>query len=149
MDQVALGKIGAALALGLSALGSGLGIGIAGQAAIGAWKKCYVQKRPAPFVQLVVCIGAPITQTFYGLIVMTVSLLPMAATGANFPAVIGWGLFGGAAIGLSAWAQGRIAASAADAFAETGQGFTNYLLALGIIESVAIFVMVFIVVFAK
>lgn len=145
---VALGKIGAALALALSAVGSGLGIGAAGQAAVGAWKKCYVQNKPAPFVQLVVCIGAPITQTFYGLIVMTVKLLPMAATGSNWPAVIAWGLFGGTAIGLSAWMQGRIAAASADAFAETGQGFTNYLLALGIIESVAIFVMVFIVVFA-
>jgi V/A-type H+-transporting ATPase subunit K len=44
--------------------------------------------------------------------------------------------------------QGKIAAAAADAFAETGQGFTHYLMALGIIESVAIFVMVFILVFA-
>jgi V/A-type H+-transporting ATPase subunit K len=58
------------------------------------------------------------------------------------------GAVGGMAIGLSAWMQGKIGAAAADAFAETGQGFTNYLMALGIIESVAIFVMVFILVFA-
>jgi V/A-type H+-transporting ATPase subunit K len=145
---VALGKMGGALALTLSALGSGLGIGAAGQAAVGAWKKCFVQNRPAPFLQLAVCVGAPITQTFYGMIVMTVKLLKMAEDPAKYPAVISWGLFGGLAIGLSAWMQGRIAASAADAFAETGQGFTNYLMALGIIESVAIFVMVFILVFA-
>ena len=30
-----------------------------------------------------------------------------------------------------------------DALAETGEGFTNYLIALGIIETVALFVMVF------
>lgn len=151
MDAVtatSLGKLGGALALALSALGSGLGIGAAGMAAVGAWKKCYAQNRPAPFLQLAVCVGAPITQTFYGMIVMTVKILKMAADPTMWPAAIGWGLFGGLAIGLSAWMQGRIAACAADAFAETGQGFTNYLLALGIIESVAIFVMVFILVFA-
>ena len=87
---VALGKVGAALALALSAVGSSLGIGAAGQAAVGAWKKCYAQNKPAPFVQLVVCVGAPITQTFYGLIVMTVRLLPMSAVPANWPATIAW-----------------------------------------------------------
>jgi len=46
-------------------------------------------------------------------------------------------------LGLSAWLQGRAGAAASDALAETGQGFTNYLAALGIIETVAIFVMVF------
>jgi V/A-type H+/Na+-transporting ATPase subunit K len=145
---IALGKMGGAFALTFAALGSGLGIGAAGEAAVGAWKKCFQQNRPAPFLQLAVCVGAPITQTFYGMIVMTVKLLKMADNPANYPACIAWGLFGGLAIGLSAWMQGRIAAAAADAFAETGQGFTNYLMALGIIESVAIFVMVFILVFA-
>lgn len=33
--------IGMAAALGLSALGSAFGTGIAGQSAVGAWKKCY------------------------------------------------------------------------------------------------------------
>jgi len=147
--STALGKIGGALVLAFSALGSALGIGAAGSAAVGAWKKCFAQNKPAPFIQLTVCVGAAITQTFYGMIVMTVKLLKMATdTPSAWPAVIGWGLFGGIAIGLSAWMQGRIAAAAADAFAETGQGFTNYLMALGIIESVAIFVMVFILVFA-
>lgn len=145
---VALGKLGGALALAMAAIGSGLGIGAAGQAAVGAWKKCFAQNKPAPFLQLAVCVGAPITQTFYGMIVMQ-KLLGLAENPALYPALIVWGLFGGAAIGLSAWMQGKIAASSADAFAETGQGFTNYLLALGIIESVAIFVMVFILVYAK
>lgn len=141
-----LGKLGGAMALALSAIGSGLGIGAAGTAAVGAWKKCFAQNKPAPFVQLVVCIGAPITQTFYGMIVMR-KLITMAKD-VPFPGLIAWGVMGGIAIGLSAWMQGKIGAAAADAFAETGQGFTNYLLALGIIESVAIFTMVFILVFA-
>ena len=39
--------------------------------------------------------------------------------------------------------QGRAAAAACDAQAETGQGLANYVIALGIVETVAIFVMVF------
>jgi len=142
-----MGAIGGAMALALSALGSSAGIAVAGMAAVGAWKKCFAQNKPAPFL-LVVFVAAPITQTFYGMIVLT-KLLALGAAGASLISPIGWGLFGGAAIGLSAYGQGQIAASASDAFAETGQGFTNYLMALGVIESVAIFVMVFILVFAK
>ena len=54
------------------------------------------------------------------------------------------GTLAGVAIGLSAWIQGKIGAKAADALGETGKGFANYLMAIGIIETVAIFVMVFV-----
>lgn len=141
-----LGKIGGALALAISAMGSAIGIGIAGMAAVGAWKRCFAQNKPAPFL-LAVFVGAPITQTFYGLIVM-MKLLERTAT-MSAPVLITWGLFGGIAIALSAIFQGKIAAAASDALTETGQGFANYLTALGIVETVAIFVMVFILVFAK
>jgi V/A-type H+/Na+-transporting ATPase subunit K len=141
VDAAFFGKIGGAMALAIAALGSCMGISAAGQAAVGAWKRCYMQNKPAPFL-LAVFIGAPITQTFYGMIVMF-AMDKLVKAGTAYPALVGWGLFSGLAIGLSAWAQGLIAAAAADAQAETGQGFTNYLMALGIIESVAIFVMVF------
>ncbi|MBN1556725.1 MAG: V-type ATP synthase subunit K [Lentisphaerae bacterium] len=141
-----LNSIGGELALGLAASGSAMGIAAAGMAAVGAWKRCFAQNKPAPFM-LAVFVGSPITQTFYGMIVMT-KLLELAKAGTP-PALIGWGLFGGLAIGASAWGQGKVAASASDALAETGKGFTNYLMALGIVESVAIFVMVFILVFAS
>ena len=49
----------------------------------------------------------------------------------------------GLGIGLSALFQGRAAAAACDAQGETGQGLTNYFGALGIVETVAIFTMVF------
>ena len=39
--------------------------------------------------------------------------------------------------------QGKAGACAADAFAETGKGFGYYIMVLGIIETVALFVMVF------
>lgn len=138
-----LGKLGAACALAFGALGSSLGIGAAGPAAVGAWKKCYLQSKAAPFI-LVTFVGAPLSQTIYGMILMNNIIKAAVAQPAGFPAYLGVGLFGGIAIGLSAWYQGRIGAGAADAMGETGKGFGNYLMALGIIETVALFVMVFI-----
>ena len=46
-------------------------------------------------------------------------------------------------MGVSAWMQGKAGAAAADAYAETGKGAGNYFMVIGIIESVALFVMVF------
>ncbi len=141
MDQGVLMQfkdLGAAAALGFAALGSSLGIGAAGMAAVGAWKKCYAQKKSAPFL-LIVFIGAPLSQTIYGYILM--NKIVEAANHGTY--LWGFGILGGLAIGLSAYVQGRIGACGADALAETGEGFTNYLIALGIIETVALFVMVF------
>lgn len=139
----AYGKLGGAAALSLSAIGSGLGAGVAAQAAIGAWKKCYAQNKAAPFM-LVAFIGAPLSQTIYGMILMGNIAKAAAANAAAYPALVGAGVFGGAAIGVSAWLQGKAGAAGSDALAETGQGFGNYLMALGVIETVALFVMVFI-----
>lgn len=147
----ALGIVGALAALSFSAVGSALGTGNAANAAIGAWKRCYAQGKPASFMQLTF-IGAPLSQTIYGMVVMF-SLLgkvfPKAdevtgAIAAPFPglAALGVGIFAGLAIGWSAWYQGRAAAAAADAFGETDKGFSNYLAALGVIETVAIFMFV-------
>jgi V/A-type H+-transporting ATPase subunit K len=54
------------------------------------------------------------------------------------------GLFAGIAIGMSAWMQGKAGAGASVALAETGKGLANYLMALGMIETVAVFVFIFI-----
>jgi V/A-type H+-transporting ATPase subunit K len=56
-----------------------------------------------------------------------------------------YGLMGGLAMGVSAWMQGKAGANAADAYAETGKGFGNYIMVLGVIETVALFVMVFLI----
>ena len=140
----ALGQLGAILAISVSAIGSAMGTGAAGAAAIGAWKKCYAQSKAAPFM-LVAFVGMPLSQTIYGIILMN-SLLGKAKAGFPFAALIGVGLFGGMAIASSAWLQGRAGAGASDALAETGKGFANYLAVLGVIETVAIFVMVFIMI---
>lgn len=134
----AMGIAGAVACLGLSATGSAFGTGFAGTAACGAWKKCYAQNKPAPFI-LLGFVGAPITQTLYGMILMFVMF---GKASAGLPILV-LGIFAGLGIGFSALFQGRCAAAACDAQAETGQGLTNYFGALGIIETVAIFTMVF------
>ena len=142
--MAALGKAGGAAALGLAAVGSSLGAGCAGMAAIGAWKKCYAQSKAAPFI-LITFIGAPLSQTIYGMILMN-AMVRMCNAGqvANWPAMLSAGIFGGWGMGVSAWYQGKAGAAGADALAETGQGFGNYLMTLGVIETVALFVMVFV-----
>jgi V/A-type H+-transporting ATPase subunit K len=130
--------LGLSLVLALSAFGSAAGAGAAGMAAIGTWKKNYSQNKPAAFM-LVAFVGAPLTQTIYGMIVMN-RMYELAAQGQY---LWGIGAFCGAAIGLSAYFQGKCAACACDAMGETGKGFGNYMIVLGITETVALLVMAF------
>ena len=157
MSDAAMIVAGAIACLGLAGAGSAFGTGFAAAAAVGAWKKCYAANKPAPFL-LLSFVGAPITQTLYGMILMFIMLgkvefienaegvmtgiKPLVASGAGLPVLVA-GIFAGLGIGLSALFQGRAGAGACDAQAETNQGFTNYLAALGIVETVAIFTMVF------
>ena len=140
MDQFMI-VAGAIACLGLSAAGSAFGTGFAATAAVGAWKKCYAANKPAPFL-LLSFVGAPITQTLYGMILMFLMLGKTNVAGAGVPCLV-LGVFAGLGIGFSALFQGRAGAAACDSQAETNQGFTNYLAALGIVETVAIFTMVF------
>ena len=79
------GMLGAAVVMGIAAIGSAIGIGIAGQGAIGAWKRCYINNKPAPFI-LVVFAGAPLTQTLYGFL-LTKRMIDSGVTN-------GWQLLG-------------------------------------------------------
>ena len=136
-----LGDMSASLSL--AAMGSALGTGIAGMAAVGAWKKCFVQNKPVPFI-LIAFVGAPLSQTIYGMIlrnaIRSANMPPDA-----YPWQLIFGLLGGLAMGISAWMQGKAGAAAADALGETGKGFGNYIMVLGVIETVALFVMVFLI----
>ncbi|MDR0487160.1 MAG: V-type ATP synthase subunit K [Treponema sp.] len=139
MDTGIVGEIGIGACLGLAAVGSAMGARYAGMAAIGAWKKCFIQNKPVPFI-LVAFAGAPLTQTIYGFILMNVLRNSVLLNGFQ---LFGVGLFAGIAMGASAWAQGSCAASASDAYGETEQGFGNYMLIIGLCETIALFVMVF------
>ncbi|MFP4477503.1 MAG: V-type ATP synthase subunit K [Desulfatibacillaceae bacterium] len=135
------GDMGASLSM--AAAGSALGTGYAGMATLGAWKKCFLENRAVPFI-LIAFVGMPLSQTIYGMI------LRNSIQAANLPPdtyvwQLLYGLLGGIAMGMSSWLQGRAGAAAADAYAETGKGFGNYIMVLGVIETVALFVMVFLI----
>jgi len=135
-----LGDMG--LSLSLAAVGSALGTGIAGMAAIGAWKRAFMQNKAAAFI-LIAFVGAPLSQTIYGMILRN-SIQSAKMPPESYIYQILLGGFAGLALGFSAFMQGKAGARASDALAETGKGFGNYIMVLGVIETVALFVMVFI-----
>ena len=132
------GMLGAAVVMGIAAIGSAIGIGIAGQGAIGAWKRCYINNKPAPFI-LTVFAGAPLTQTIYGFLLMQ----SMNGSSKNPGFLLGLGIASGLAMCFSAIAQGKAGAAGSDALGETGKGFAQYIMVVGLCESVALFAMVF------
>lgn len=122
----------------ISSFGSSAGVMAAGLATVGAIKKCALQNKVAPFI-LIVYVAAPISQTIYGMILMNFLIQNVDKS----PYIGMFGLLGGMGLGLSAYGQGKIGAAAADAAGETGKGDAKFLIALGIIETVALFVMAF------
>ncbi|MBN2444536.1 MAG: V-type ATP synthase subunit K [Spirochaetales bacterium] len=136
-----IGQLAFSAALSFAAIGSACGVGVAGMAAVGAWKKCFAQNKNAPFL-LIIFVAAPLTQTLYGFLLM--NALKDAAT-ADALAKVGIGMLGGIAMGFSAYFQGKVGANASDALAETGKGFGNYILTVGMVETVALFVMIFLI----
>ncbi|MBQ5499779.1 MAG: V-type ATP synthase subunit K [Treponema sp.] len=141
------GMIGAGVVMGIAAMGSAIGIGIAGQGAIGAWKRCYLNNKPAPFL-LVVFAGAPLTQTIYGFLLMNNMLAKAKALAEEAYKVgglflLGLGIAYGLSMCMSAIAQGKAGAAGSDALGETGKGFTNYIMVVGLCETIALFSMVF------
>ncbi|OGG96886.1 MAG: V-type ATP synthase subunit K [Candidatus Lambdaproteobacteria bacterium RIFOXYD12_FULL_49_8] len=128
------------MALTLAALGSALGTGTTGMAAVGAWRKSFLKGKAAPFI-LVAFASAPLSQTIYGMILM--NAIAQAPDTVDPMAKLMTGFWGGLAIGVSAWYQGKAGAMACDALVDTNKGLGNYIMVLGIIETVALFVMVF------
>jgi V/A-type H+-transporting ATPase subunit K len=141
-----LGQMGGVLALGLGALGSSLGIRDAGQAAAGAWAKEGKAGKGLSFTYIIL-IGMPISQTLYAMIVMNniASVLknPEVAA-ANWGLLFGIGIATGLGEMFSAWFQGVIGAAGIRSLSESeGKGFAFIVIAMGIIETVGIFTMVF------
>jgi len=139
--------IGAGLVFGLAALGSGIGIGFAGPATVGAWKKCYLANKPAPMTMLGFT-GNPLTQVFYGFLLMNPlrdATMRVVADGRTelLWLVMFYGLAAGIVLLFTAVVQGKIAACACEAIAEKNQGFAQYMIVMGIAETVALFAMVF------
>lgn len=141
-----LGEGASVLCLGLAALGSSLGIGFAGQAAAGAWAKEARAGRNLSFTYIIL-VGMPISQTLYAMIVMNNMRGVFAnaeVTVADAGLLFGVGIATGIAEMLSAWMQGLIGAAGIRALSEgEGKGLAFIIIAMGIVETVGIFGMVF------
>jgi V/A-type H+-transporting ATPase subunit K len=134
-----LGDMGMSLAI--AAIGSAIGTGIAGMAAIGAWKKMIANGEKAA-ASLLIFAGAPLSQVIYGMI------LKNSISAANLdPDSYVWqlilGLVAGAAMAASAIFQGKAGARACDAVASGANDTSKYIMIIGIVETVALFVMIF------
>lgn len=134
-----LGDMG--MSLSIASIGSAIGTGIAGMAAIGAWKKMIISGQKAA-TALLIFVGAPLSQVIYGMI------LKNAIADADLnPDSYLWqiiiGLFAGAAMAGSAIFQGKAGARACDAIASGANDTAKYIMIIGIVETVALFVMIF------
>ena len=141
-----LGQMGIVLMLGLAAFGSSVGIGAAGQSAAGAWGKAGKAGKTLNFTYIIL-LGMPISQTLYAMIVMNKLgqvLQNSEIVLANAGLIFGIGLATGLGEMLSAWMQGLIGAAGIRSLSESeGKGFAFLLIAMGIVETVGIFAMVF------
>jgi len=137
-----MGQMGIVLMLGLAAVGSAVGIGMAGQSAAGAWGKEGKSGKTLSFTYIIL-LGMPISQTLYAMIVMN-KLASVECTLANAGLIFGIGLATGLGEMFSAWLQGLIGAAGIRSLSESeGKGFAFLLIAMGIVETVGIFAMVF------
>ena len=57
--------------------------------------------------------------------------------------ILGLSIASSITIAFSAVFQGQVGAAGADALAETGKGFSNYITVVGLCETVALFTLVF------
>ena len=144
-DPSTLAVAGAITLFMLSATGSAVSTALVASTAIGAWQKCFSANKPAPFT-MVTFVGMPLTNTLYGMVLMFSIFSKLEKNQLSLTAA--WALLAiciivGIVIGLTSYAQARAAACACNAQGETGQGFGNYIAAVGIIEGVTIFAFVF------
>ncbi|HSX14141.1 MAG TPA: ATP synthase subunit C [Chlamydiales bacterium] len=133
-----MNMIGPAIVLGLGCAGSAIGCGIAGMASHGAMTR--VEEGHGKFIAL---SAAPSTQAILGFVLMVLMKGAIQSDTVNAISGIGIGLFVGLALLISAVYQGRCAATAIQATAKQPATFGKCFLAIGIVESFAIFAFVF------
>ncbi|MGA1873038.1 MAG: hypothetical protein ACMUHY_05140 [Thermoplasmatota archaeon] len=142
-DNRMLVFIGVALAMGVAAIMSSIGIGIAGAGATGV-----AAERPDKFGRLIVYQALPMTQGIYGLLIAILVLNFTGLTGGPEFAIlkspyVGWGAL---AIGIviafssvSAIPQGMTASAAAAAFGRNNKVFGQGVIFAVMSETMAIF----------
>lgn len=130
--------IGPALALGLSAIGSSIGCGIAGMTSHAIMAR--VDEGHGKFIGMA---AAPSSQVIYGFILMLLMSRAIEAQTLSPLSAIGIGLSSGLAIMFSAIYQGMVASSGIQASAKKPEVFGKCFAAIGIVESFALFAFVF------
>lgn len=142
-DNRKLVFIGVGIAMGVAAITSSIGIGIAGAGATGV-----AAERPDKFGRLIVYQALPMTQGIYGLLVSILVLFFTGFTGGPIYEVlsqpyVGWGAL---AIGIviafssvSAIPQGMTASAAAAAFGRNNKVFAQGVIFSVMSETMAIF----------
>jgi V/A-type H+-transporting ATPase subunit K len=135
-------KMSASLVLGIGSVGSAFGILAAATAAAGAWAAEGRTGKRLSF-QYVIMVAAPISQTLYSMIVMN-AILSKSAVAANAFLLLGTAVGVGVIEAASGYCQGRIGAAGIRCMVDSGgKGFGLLIIAIGIIETVGIFGMVF------
>ena len=143
IDPVSLAVLGGAIALAGGLAGSSIGIGIAGSAGAAT-----LSEEPGQLRNVIVLASLPMTQTFYGLIIL---ILIITAVVPNIPAqggagamVLGAGLIAGAAECFSAIYQGHVCASGISLLPKTkGRILTNAMMLAVFVELLGVLGLVF------
>lgn len=133
-----LDMVGPALALGLSAIGSSIGCGIAGMASHAVMSR--VEEGHGKFIGMA---AAPSSQIIYGFILMLLMSRAIQAGTLSPLSGIGIGFASGLGIMVSAIYQGKVCATGIQASAKQPAVFGKCFAAIGIIESFALFSFVF------
>ena len=139
-----LAVLGGAIALAGGLLGSSIGIATAGSAGAAT-----LSEDRGQFRNVIVLASLPMTQSFYGLIVMIIIInnvvpkLAEAGSGMGF-AVFGIGLMTAAAEAFSAIHQGHVCASGISLLPKTkGAIFTNSIMLAVFVELIGVLGLVF------
>lgn len=141
-----LAVLGGAIALGGGLAGSSLGIGTAGSAGAAT-----LGEEPGQFRNVIVLASLPMTQTFYGLIVLILilttvlpNLAAMPDAGGSGFAVLGCGVIAALAEFFSAWYQGCVCASGISLLPKTkGKILTNAMMLAVFVELIGVLGLVF------
>ena len=142
-DPASLATLGGAVALIGGLIGSSIGIGIAGSAGVAT-----LSEDSGHFRNVIVLASLPMTQTFYGLIILILVITTVvpkipAEGGAGFM-VLGIGLIAAAAECFSAIYQGNVCASGISLLPKTkGRILTNAMMLAVFVELIGVLGLVF------
>ena len=142
-DPASLATLGGAVALIGGLIGSSIGIGIAGSAGVAT-----LSEDSGQFRNVIVLASLPMTQTFYGLIILILVITTVvpkipAEGGAGFM-VLGVGLIAAAAECFSAIYQGNVCASGIALLPKTkGRILTNAMMLAVFVELLGVLGLVF------